>query len=309
MDTLTNNLELIKVLDEFKHLQQTMIDTRIVEIIAGDRVAGSEDEQRISEIKDRLKNKFYTFLLYTITHEIAGDEKKAQMTIEKIIEHKWNLSIALKRNIGIHVAALDFLKNISTQLRTPTIVSEDKFLTLAKAATQDKMTHTFDRILLLNDLQKEIERSKRYNSFFSTLMVDIDDFKSFNDKYGHQFGDVVIMAVSELLNKSVRISDSVYRFGGDEFIVLLLNTSREDGIPIANKIMTEFDKLAIHNDQTVSDISISVSMSFASYDNTKLTTAESMVSLLDAALLKAKSSGKRTIFECSDKDTCRIVRF
>lgn len=299
MNTPKDNSELIKVLDEFKYLQETKIDTRIVEIIAGDKTADSEDERKVNEIKDKLKNKFYTFLLYTITHEIAGDEKKAQIIIEKIIEHKWNLSIALKRNIGIHVAALDFLKNISPQLNMPTIISEDKILTLAKAAVHDKLTQTFDRILLLNDLGKEIDRAKRYNSFFSVLMIDIDDFKSVNDNYGHPFGDIVIMAVSELLNKSVRLSDSVYRYGGDEFIILLLNTSRNAGFLIANKIMSEFNELAIHNDKNDSEIKINVSMSFASFNSANIQSAQSIISLLDTGLFKAKFSGKKTIYECN----------
>jgi diguanylate cyclase (GGDEF)-like protein len=299
--TAKDNSELIRILDEFKHLQETEIDTRIVEIIVGDRLPTKDDELKIREIRDRLDGKFNTFILYTITHEVIGDEKQARTILEKIIEHKWNLSISLNRNIGILVAALDFLKNISPQLNTPTIISEDKVIALATASIKDKMTHTFDKIMLFKDLENEIERSKRYNTYFSVLMLDIDDFKSVNDKYGHIVGDHVIVEVSDTINRSIRISDRVYRYGGDEFIMLLLNTSKDSGLSIAGKIMESINALAIPIENQNDLIKVNVSISFTGFNQFNLQPPRSIIAMLDAGLYKAKDAGKKMIYECDDR--------
>ena len=108
-----------------------------------------------------------------------------------------------------------------------------------KVASVDGLTEVFNRRTFDRVLVKEIERCKRYKHPLSVLMVDIDYFKQVNDKYGHPSGDTVLKKTAEILSSNCRLTDSVYRYGGDEFVVLMPDTSIEDAEIVRNRILKE----------------------------------------------------------------------
>lgn len=118
---------------------------------------------------------------------------------------------------------------------------------IKKVASMDSLTkvlnrRSFDRILI-----KEIERCKRYNHPLSILMLDIDYFKQVNDKYGHPSGDSVLKKTAEILTKNSRMADSVYRYGGDEFVILMPDTSVEDAEIVRERIKTDREMINNHD--------------------------------------------------------------
>ena len=121
-------------------------------------------------------------------------------------------------------------------------VAIEKFYYLSairKVASIDGLTGVLNRRSFDQALLKEIERCKRNNHQISILMLDINSFKQINDKYGHPSGDKVLKTTAEILKKNVRIVDSVYRYGGDEFVILMPDTTREDAEKIRNRINVE----------------------------------------------------------------------
>lgn len=90
--------------------------------------------------------------------------------------------------------------------------------------------------------EKEVEIAKRYNRDLSLLYIDFDNFKKCNDKYGHQFGDKVLKYCSEIINNSIRKSDTMYRYGGDEFVILAPEVDLENTILLVKKIMYVFEE-------------------------------------------------------------------
>jgi diguanylate cyclase (GGDEF)-like protein len=118
---------------------------------------------------------------------------------------------------------------------------------LTEQAIHDPLTGLHNRYYLNQVLDQEVKRSKRYNHCMGFLMIDVNRFKEINDRYGHQVGDEVLQTIALLLHKAVRDSDIVVRYGGDEFLIILLETDGEsDAVKqrIAKKIALQNKKNA-----------------------------------------------------------------
>ena len=173
------------------------------------------------------------------------------------------------------------------------IVSHKIHIVLKEQATHDPLTRVFNRRALEEILNVEHSRSMRNESPLSVIMLDIDYFKRLNDRHGHSVGDQVLVLVAKLLVNNTRGYDSIARFGGEEFIVLLPNTCIEKARVIADKLR---DKVASH-DYRIKDnrkVDITASFGVTSCDLAK----ESWLKVLDRcdrALYLAKESGRNKV--------------
>ncbi len=115
-----------------------------------------------------------------------------------------------------------------------------------KLSTRDYLTGLFNRRSLDSELKKQLASTYRNSySFFSVIMLDIDNFKFFNDVYGHNAGDVVLKTLSGVVSKSIRGSDVAFRYGGEEFLVLLPNTSKADALDVACRLNSRVAKTKV----------------------------------------------------------------
>ena len=130
---------------------------------------------------------------------------------------------------------------------------------LAHMAMYDALTDILSRRALLEQAEVERQRTKRYGRDLSLLMIDIDHFKKVNDTYGHLFGDIVLREVAQTLKKQTRRSDFVGRYGGEEFLIILPETSIEKALILAEKLRRQVSELTIPVDgQVLKDITISI---------------------------------------------------
>src|SRR6185295_16427227 len=111
-------------------------------------------------------------------------------------------------------------------------------------------------------LEIEVPRVKRYNTPISLLMIDLVDFKHINDHYGHQFGDFILRETANLLLAAVRRGDVVVRFGGDEFVVLMVNTSQDQAMLVRERVERAF--IERNRMQTSDSTAIHISMGLRS---------------------------------------------
>ena len=117
------------------------------------------------------------------------------------------------------------------------------------------------------------------------ILIDVDNFKYFNDQYGHDFGDKVLASVAKLMSDKLRESDYIGRYGGDEFLILLPHTSQEDASGIARRILDELPKVNIEN----SHEAISVSMGITEHQPGE--DLRGTIKKADDAMFQAKRSG------------------
>jgi two-component system cell cycle response regulator len=106
----------------------------------------------------------------------------------------------------------------------------------------DDLTGLYNSRHFYFQLKVELDRSNRYEQPLTLLLLDLDNFKTFNDTYGHVEGDQVLMRLGQVVKRCLRQTDSAYRYGGDEFTILLLMTPREDGAVTAERIRAEFNR-------------------------------------------------------------------
>ena len=169
---------------------------------------------------------------------------------------------------------------------------------LEEMAIRDPLTGIYNFRQLQICLDEEIIRSRRYGHTFCTLMLGIDHFKAVRDNYGHFFGDHVLKKLSEILSRNVREADCLFRYGGEEFIVIMPETYREEAVSAVERLMEAVRSHIFECDgyQT----KITVSMGWASYPDQ----AENKVGLIkfaDKALYRAKESGReRAVFGIDD---------
>ena len=160
-----------------------------------------------------------------------------------------------------------------------------------RMAVTDELTGLHNYRFLQQRINEEVARARRYNSFTSLLMIDADDFKAFNDAYGHVAGDRVLAELGEVLSANVRECDLVARYGGEEFSVLLPETDMMGALAVAEKLR---DAVAEHGFQRPYDRRLSVSIGLASYPTHGID-AESVLRAADDALYGAKNSGKNQV--------------
>ncbi|MBI4685105.1 MAG: GGDEF domain-containing protein [Nitrospirae bacterium] len=138
---------------------------------------------------------------------------------------------------------------------------------LKTMSTRDLLTGAYNRNYFNEVIKSEIERTKRYNKKLSIIMADIDNFKQINDKYGHLHGDGVLKECALLLNKSIRASDLLIRFGGDEFLIIMPETDCAEGNALISRINTNISEW--NEEYASSDYSLSFSLRCAAFKNGK----------------------------------------
>ncbi|MFQ5464830.1 MAG: diguanylate cyclase [Thermodesulfobacteriota bacterium] len=156
----------------------------------------------------------------------------------------------------------------------------------------DPLTGLFNRRYFRERLYEEVERVKRHDECFSTFIIDIDNFKHFNDRFGHQAGDEILKGVSRALREAVRSMDVVARYGGEEFAVLLPHTNKSDAFEIAERIRkgVELHEAPVGDFEGAPTISLGV----AEYP-CDAATIEELIDKADRAMYLAKRTGKNRV--------------
>ncbi len=157
-----------------------------------------------------------------------------------------------------------------------------------EAATKDPLTGVGNRAAMDTAMAREIELAKRHEQPLCLLTIDIDHFKRVNDQYGHSTGDCVIKAVTEAATLAMRTCDMIFRFGGEEFVVILSNTSAIGAMLMAERLRNQVEETSICCDGH--EISATISIGVSSLETQD--SPASLFSRADKALYKAKSSGR-----------------
>ena len=165
---------------------------------------------------------------------------------------------------------------------------------LKELSIKDPLTGLYNYRYLQSCLDEEVDRSQRYGHNFFILMIDADHFKDINDNHGHLFGDHVLKKLGELLSTQLRSTDRLFRYGGEEFLVIMNELSKAEVAMIVERLMESIRNHQFRNEGQSAKITVSMGGAFFPDDaDNKL----ELIKKADQALYKAKESG-RNRFEC-----------
>ena len=158
----------------------------------------------------------------------------------------------------------------------------------------DNLTQLYNSMYFYEQLKMEIERANRYGQPLTLLLLDLDDFKQINDTYGHIEGDRILSRFGQLIKTCMRQTDSAYRYGGDEFIILLPMSTDENGVVTADRIRVEFKKEIFSPVSGKEDIHMTVSIGLAQYKPQE--DLKAFVQRVDQLMYQAKKNGKDRVY-------------
>ena len=180
------------------------------------------------------------------------------------------------------------------------------FLQVEAQATHDRLTGVVNRETLLHVLVAEVERSIRHNKPLSVAFIDIDRFKPINDTYGHNSGDAVLRQMATMITDNIRVSDVFGRYGGEEFMLIMPETTPDEGIILAEHLRASVmaEPMVIAGDQR---LQVTISVGIAGGRGSKLQ-VDTLVDQADAAMYAAKSLGRNRTYLFRDIDEEAPVR-
>jgi len=237
----------------------------------------------------------YPDIIYKLTR-MHVSPAKAKKCWNDIISHYQKLCKVLDRNVGIHVAVSDYFSNIKSMLKHPVLIEEGELVHREESAYRDGLTGLFNRRYFNQEMPREVERFRRFGIPFSLLMLDLDHFKRFNDKYGHQAGDTALRVVADVILQSARVYDKAVRYGGEEFAVILPQACRTEASVAAERIRVSVEEQSIlHEGRNLGSITVSVGIATFPIDALEVI---GLVRRADQALYVAKRRRNAVVAYC-----------
>lgn len=214
----------------------------------------------------------------------------------------WSINTSFRADSRLSVVLYGAFGLVALVLWRQYIVSKENvrlYQKMQRIAWTDSLTSVYNRHFFNEILPREMERASRYGNQLSVLLLDIDGFKKYNDTFGHLQGDVVLKTIARIFSSQLRKSDTIARFGGDEFVVILPETNRHRAIAIADRIRGAVAA------QTFNDVGLSVSIGVASYRPGL--TPEQLLDEADQDMYRRKNSGKKKEQPDADKTSLEIT--
>jgi diguanylate cyclase (GGDEF)-like protein len=161
-------------------------------------------------------------------------------------------------------------------------------------AITDPLTNVYNYRFFQSQMEREIVRSERHKKSFSVAMVDLDNFKSYNDTQGHLRGDEALRLIAQTIVKNIRKSDTLARYGGDEFVMILPELDKEQSRSLAEKLCLVIRETKLPNKKLSAKVNLTISLGIATFPDDGHS-EEELVRKADEALYKAKDLGRNAV--------------
>ena len=272
-------------------------DIELVEMVHSLLLQNDLASPRFFEMLGRLEKRHgggvYVELLFILSH-LRFTPEEARRHWDAIQKHRSTMRDKLQTAVDLRVALVSYFLEINKKLTNPKVIELTLFAQTQASAYRDELTGLCNFRYFRDHLAREIHRSERFGHPVSLVMVDIDDFKLFNDTNGHEAGNQALAEVARLLIESLRKIDVAARYGGEEFAIILPSTSKSAAIKIAERARRRIESHAFKHASDQPGGRLTVSMGVASHpadagDGTDL------VNHADSALYVSKTLGKNQV--------------
>jgi len=227
--------------------------------------------------------------LFEVLFDLRLSREEGDLLAEQVRVHRAEIATRLGREVDFRVAALDYFCSTQTRLQNPMITELSDYEVRLRLSVTDELTGMYNRRFLLDALHRELHRSNRYHIPFSLLFIDIDNFKTFNDNYGHKTGDDVLKSFSGFLKQFLRSEDIVGRYGGEEFLLLMPQTDTDGAVALGNRLLEGLTGKPVHQ-----HFNITFSGGIATFPD-HAPNVDDLIEMADIAMYNSKMQGKRQI--------------
>lgn len=235
----------------------------------------------------------YSELIYMMCH-LRFSPAEARMHWERIGEHRAALTLPDGMPPDPRVALLGYFIDVNRKYENPKIIEMKLFEQTRESAYSDELTGLRNYRVFREYLSREIERSDRYSTPLSLVMIDVDNFKSYNDSNGHEVGNEALVQIADLLRESLRKVDLPARYGGEEFALILPSTPKQAAGLVAERTRTRIEESAFARQELQPGGRLTVSMGVATFP-ADATDASQLVRCADRAMYVAKEAGKNRV--------------
>ena len=252
-------------------------------------VDGLELCRMVREEERGSRGRAYTYFIFLTA---LGDRDHLLMGLEAGADDY--LSKPLDRDeLGMRLISADRVTELHRQLAFQNDELEKLNRMLFEQSRQDPLTRLGNRLRMREDLEALQSRAERYGHDYAVVLCDVDHFKAYNDLYGHLAGDDVLQRVSAAISSSLRGGDAAYRYGGEEFLIVLPEQTVEAAITIADRLRHTIEDLAIPHEATPPGNIITISAGVAAFSSSGA--PDDLLKEADAALYAAKKAGRNQV--------------
>jgi diguanylate cyclase (GGDEF)-like protein len=274
-----------------EHLETTWsseLSQRLYELVHAGSLESAEFKQGLQALAEEYQDEVYAELLYLLCHlRFEPDEAKGHW--QGVAEHHRRMAETMQSNVDLRVALMSYFLDTQALLESPTVIELRLLENARNFAFRDSLTGLYNYRFFREFLPREIWRADQYNTPLSLVVADVDDFKVFNDRFGHEEGNVALSRIAVLLEESLRKVDIAVRYGGEEFVLILPATSKTGA-----QVVAERAREAVAGEEMHRGEKVSLSMGVATYPADGGCEAD-LLRHADRAMYLAKAKGKNQV--------------
>ncbi len=248
----------------------------------------------------RLKGKMKTYI--PILMLTARDEIEDRVDGLELGADDYMVKPLETREFMARIRVLLRIKNLQDELQGMLAKERESLNILKRVALVDQLTNVYNRHYFAEALAAEFEKARRYGHPLSCIMLDVDHFKEFNNRYGHDVGDWVLRKTAAVLKDKLRHADMLARYGGDEFVVLQPMTEEDNAARTADRLCRAVSEKTWES--AVGGLDIRISLGVADFVMKSCTTSDDLLKHADQALYQAKTGGRNQVCRYSLLDKC-----
>jgi len=264
-------------------LSQSLFD--LLNVGEGD---SAEFEAAVPPLVEEYGDEVYSELLFLLSH-LTFEPGEAKDHWHRIVEHRARMAAAMQSTVDLRVAMVSYLVDTHDMLASPAMIELQSLENARNFAFRDSLTGLYNFRFYREFLPREIWRADQYNTPLSLVVGDIDDFKGYNDRHGHDEGNVALARIAVLLEESLRKVDVAVRYGGEEFVLILPSTPKTGAVVVAERAAQAIAREEMHRGER-----LTLSMGIATYPADAKNEGD-LLRHADGAMYLAKAKGKNQI--------------
>ncbi|MEE8277448.1 MAG: diguanylate cyclase, partial [Thermoanaerobaculia bacterium] len=248
---------------------------------------------RLEEFEKRFGKYVYSELIYMICH-LRFEPEEAESHWRQLGEHRAAMEESLGSPVDLRVALASYFIEVQKKLENPKVIEMRLFEQTQAFAYLDDLTGLRNYRYLNEALEQEIDRSDRHDGALSLVMIDVDDFKQYNDRNGHGAGNEALAVIGRILAESVRDIDTAARYGGEEFVVVMPSSPKTGAQLAAERIRRAIEGHRFPHEEGQPGGRLTVSVGVATYPGDAVNAAD-LIRRSDRAMYHAKRQGKNRV--------------